>query len=272
MHVGIGLPTVIAGAPATLLAPWARAAEAGPFSTVAVHDRLAYDSLEPLSSLAAAASVTERVRLATLVTIAPLRPAALLAKQAVTVQKASGGRLVLGLGTGPRRDDYELAGVAFAARGRILDAQLARLPHLWDGQGPPLLLGGISDRALLRMARHGQGFVHGGGPPAAFRSAAVRALTAWSDAGRPGRPELWGLGYFALGPGTAERGRADLLHYYGFTGGFVSRIATGLLTDPAGIRDFAREYSEAGCDELVLFPTVADLDQVERLAEAVELI
>ncbi|HZU18063.1 MAG TPA: LLM class flavin-dependent oxidoreductase [Candidatus Dormibacteraeota bacterium] len=272
MRIGIGLPTTIAGAPAGLLVPWARAAEAGPFSSLAVHDRLAYDALDPLSALAVAAAVTERIRLAALVVIAPIRPAALLARQAASVQRLSAGRLVLGLGIGPRRDDYRLAGVPYPARGRILDRQLARLPGLWDGHPPRLLLGGVSDRALLRMARHASGFVHSGGPPRAFRNAAVRALVAWSEAGRPGRPELWGLGYFALGPGAVERGRAQLLDYYGFSGGFATRIAAGLLASREEIGAFARAYAEAGCDELVLFPTVAELDQVHRLADAVERI
>lgn len=86
-------------------------------------------------------------------------------------------------------------------------------------------------------------------------------------AGRPGRPELWGLGYFALGD-AAERGRADLTRYYGFLGGPGARVVAGLLTSPAEVRDFVRAYAESGCDQLVLFPTVPELDQVEQLAEA----
>lgn len=269
MRFGIGLPNVVRGAEPKLLAGWARAAEEGPFSSLAVHDRLAYDAWDPLASLAAAAGVTSRLQLAALVTIAPLRRTSLLAKEAVTINRISGGRLVLGLGTGPRHDDYEAAGVAYRERGRILDAQLSELAAVFGQGRPRLLLGGLSDRALQRMARYADGYAHGGGGPRAFRSAAVRALTAWSDSGRPGRPELWGLGYFALGPGAAERGRAELLEYYRFTGAFATRIAAGLLTEPADVRDFARSYREAGCDELVLFPTIAEPSQVERLAAAV---
>ncbi len=272
MRIGIGLPSTIAGAPASLLGPWARAAEAGPFATVAVHDRPAWDGLDPLSSLAIAAAVTERMRLATLVLIAPLRPVALLAQQAATVHRASGGRLLLGLGTGPRRDDYRLAGVPYASRGRIFDEQLLHLGSIRDQDAPRLVLGGLSERALQRMARYGTGYVHGGGPAGAFRSAATRALIAWSEAGRPGSPELLGLAYFGLGPGAAERGTDEMRAYYAFTGGYAARIASGLLTTPEQVRDLAQEYAEAGCDELVLFPTVPELTQVERLAAAVEAL
>ena len=271
MKIGIGLPNTVAGAPPDLLVDWARAAEAGPFASLGVHDRLVYDSWEPLVTLAAAAAVTERVALACLVAIAPIRRTALLAKEAATVDALSGGRLVLGLGVGPRPDDYRAAGVDYSRRGAILDRQLVDLRELWTAR-PRVLLGGASDAALVRSARFADGYVHNGGPARAFRTATDRVRAAWSDAGRETPPELWGLGYFALGSDAAEAGRRDLLEYYGFTGGFVSRIAGGLLTSAEAVRVLAREYAEAGCDHLVLFPTVARLDQVDRLAEAVETI
>ena len=130
---------------------------------------------------------------------------------------------------------------------------------------PELLVGGMSGVAFARMARYGDGYAHNGGPPRAFASAAAKALAAWSDLGRPGRPALWGQAYFALGDEAA--GEAYLLDYYAFTGPFAAKIAAGNLTSPRAIRDFVRAYEEAGCDELVLLPTVADPGQLERLAE-----
>jgi alkanesulfonate monooxygenase SsuD/methylene tetrahydromethanopterin reductase-like flavin-dependent oxidoreductase (luciferase family) len=128
-------------------------------------------------------------------------------------------------------------------------------------------VGGGSGPAIARMARYADGYAHGGGPPRAFASAAARAQAAWTDLGRPGRPRLWGQGYFALG--DAERGNAYLRDYYAFTGPFVERIVAANLTSARAVKDFVRGYEEAGCDELVLFPTVGDVDELERLAEAV---
>lgn len=269
MKVGVGLPTTVAAAPASLLVPWAQAAEAGPFSCLGVHDRLVYDSLEPLLSLAAAAAVTSRLQLAALVLVAPLRgSAAMLAKQLATLAALAGGRLVVGLGVGPRRDDYSACGLEFSRRGQLLDEQLGRLAALL-GDEVELVVGGQSEAALARLIRHARGYCHQGGPPRAFAAAADRARVAWSEAGRPGRPRLWGLGYFALGPGAAEQGRDELRRYYGFTGSFADRIVAELITTPAALAEFCRGYAEAGCDELVLFPTVARLDQLEQLSEAV---
>jgi hypothetical protein len=119
------------------------------------------------------------------------------------------------------------------------------------------------------MARYAHGYMHGGGPPRAFAGAAARALAAWTDLGRPGKPALWGMGYFALGDGTAESGAAYLRHYYAFTGPFAEKIAAGNLTSPGAVVDFIRGYEDAGCDELVLFPTVSTIDQIERLADVI---
>jgi alkanesulfonate monooxygenase SsuD/methylene tetrahydromethanopterin reductase-like flavin-dependent oxidoreductase (luciferase family) len=269
MRIGIGLPGAIPGA-AGIAVEWARRADEGAFATLAAHDRLAYDSVDAVTALAAAAAVTRRIRLASLVAIGPLRGGpAMLAREANTLATLAGSpeRLTLGLGLGPRREDYEAGGVPFDRRGRLLDSQLDGLRERLAA-GIELVVGGSSDAALVRLVRRADGFCHGGGSPRAFRSAADRARVAWSDAGRPGRPRLWGLGYFALGAAAVEAGRRDLERYYAFTGTLASRIATGLLTTPAEIAEHCVGYAAAGCDELVLFPTVADLSQVDRLAEA----
>jgi alkanesulfonate monooxygenase SsuD/methylene tetrahydromethanopterin reductase-like flavin-dependent oxidoreductase (luciferase family) len=274
MNIGIGLPTTTPGADGALVVEWAQRADAGPFSSVAVLDRVAYDSLDPFAALAAAAGVTARVRLATMIAVGPLRPTALLAKEAASVHALSGGRLTLGLAIGARVEDYEAAGVDHRGRGQRLAEQLAYLRGRVDEErvGPPrngieLLVGGGSGPAFARMARYADGYAHGGGPPRAFAGAAARAEAAWRDLGRPGQPCLWGQGYFALG--DTERGNAYLQHYYAFTGPFAERVVAANLTSARAVKDFIRGYEEAGCDELVLFPTVADAAEVDRLAEAV---
>ena len=274
MNVGIGLPTTTPGADADLLLGWAERAEAGPFTSLAVLDRLVYDSFEPFAALAAAAAVTERIRLATMIAIGPLRGTAELLKQAATLQVLARGRLTLGLAVGAREDDYTAAGLSTAGRGRRLSEQLVALRGGWEsspvipGAPPPeLLVGGGSGPAFLRAARYADGYAHGGGPPRAFARAAAGARAAWSELGRPGRPRLWGQGYFCLG--DRERGEAYLRDYYAFTGPFAETIAAAMLATPGAIRDFVRGYAEEGCDELVLLPTVSDPDELDRLAEVV---
>lgn len=279
MRVGVGLPAAIPGADPRLTIEWARRADDGPFSSVGVIDRIVYDCHECMAVMAAAAAVTSRVRLATTIAIAPIRNTAVLAKEAATVHALSGGRFVFGVGLGGRADDYEVAEVELQSRGRRMSQQLDAIRSHWESSvigphfgslgAPELLVGGLSDQAFARMARYADGYVHGGGPPRAFASAAAKARAAWTDTGRPGRPVLWGQGYFALGDREAETGADYLKHYYAFAGPFADRVASGLLTSPQAIVQFVRGYEDEGCDEIVLFPTVADISQLERLANVV---
>jgi alkanesulfonate monooxygenase SsuD/methylene tetrahydromethanopterin reductase-like flavin-dependent oxidoreductase (luciferase family) len=278
MRVGIGLPTTTPGATGDLIREWARRADAGPFAGLGTLDRVVYRAYDPFAALAAAAAVTERIELVTMIVIAPIRSAALLAKQAASVHALSGGRLTLGLSTGARPDDYTATGVDGRRRGRRFDDHLEAIQVAWEdatsvpalpgGRPPAVLVGGGAGVAFARMARMAGGYVHGGGPPRAFASASAKALSAWVDLGRPGRPLLYGQAYFALGSqGDVDAGADYLRDYYAFTGPFAEKVAAANLSTPAAVRDFVRGYDEAGCDHLVLLPTVSHLDQLDRLAD-----
>jgi probable F420-dependent oxidoreductase len=86
---------------------------------------------EPLAVLTAMAAVTSRVRLSTGILIAPLRPAALLAKTVATIDQMSGGRVDLGVGTGWQREEYEAEGLDFARRGQLLTDTVGACRALW---------------------------------------------------------------------------------------------------------------------------------------------
>jgi probable F420-dependent oxidoreductase len=87
--------------------------------------------MEPLSVLAAAAAVTERITLTTGVLVSPLRPAALLAKAAATIDHLSHGRLELGVGVGWQPEEFAALGVEFADRGALLTEGIAACRALW---------------------------------------------------------------------------------------------------------------------------------------------
>ena len=106
MEIGIGLPNAVAGTEGRALVEWARRAEDAGFSSLGTIDRVVYPNYESLIALAAAAAVTERIRLLTSVLLAPLRPTPLLAKQAMSVDNISGGRLELALAVGGREDAF----------------------------------------------------------------------------------------------------------------------------------------------------------------------
>src|ERR687889_1734249 len=180
MDIGIGLPATIPWTNGPLILDWAKRADSRPFSSLGILDRLVYPNYEPLITLAAAAAVTERVRLMTTVLIAPLRRAGVLAKQAATIDTLSGGRLTLGLGVGAREDDFRAAPASFHDRSRSFEEQLELMKRLWSGQpvsdeigavgptpaqerGPELLIGGHTPVSIRRVGRGGGGGLNGGG-------------------------------------------------------------------------------------------------------------
>ncbi|MFE1749110.1 LLM class flavin-dependent oxidoreductase [Streptomyces anandii] len=279
MNVGIGLPV---GDPATLLT-WARRAEHGPFTTLGLLDRLVYDNPEPLVALAVLAGATSRIRVQTEVLLAPLRDTALLAKQAATLDRMTGGRLVLGLGVGGRDDDHWATGTDIRTRGRRMDEQMALLRRLWSGEpygdgvgpigpaparpdGPEVLFGGFKPAALERVARWGDGFL-AAAPPSWAGGLFDTVRAQWREYGRAGAPRIVAQVNVALGPPpVVEQARAAMHAYYAFTG-MPDRMVSGMLTTPGEIREAITAYGDLGADEVMLYCHGLDPAQADRLAD-----
>src|SRR4051794_5780269 len=285
MDIGIGLPSTIPGVDRGSLLDWARRSEEAGFSSLGTIDRLVYPNYESLIALAAAAAVTERIRLTTAILIAPLRNAAVLAKQGATIDNLSNGRLTLGLAVGGRDDDFEAAGVDFRTRGKRFDAQLEELRGTWSGEhkgfagpvGPPparerpgLVIGGTVDAAFERAARFADGWIAGGGGPDAFAEGARKTDEAWQRAGRDGSPRKMALHYFALGANAEEDARNYLGDYYAVLGDEIAgAIVSSAATSEDQVKGIVSAFAEKGCDELILFPCAKDPAEAERLAGAV---
>jgi alkanesulfonate monooxygenase SsuD/methylene tetrahydromethanopterin reductase-like flavin-dependent oxidoreductase (luciferase family) len=288
MEIGIGLPNAVAGTTRRQLLDWGHAAEEAGFSTLGTIDRTVYGNYEPLIALAAVAAVTERIRLATTVMLGPLRVnAALVAKQMLSLDAvAGGGRAVLGIGLGGRDDDYAVAGVSMSTRGAWQDHALEQIRRIFDGTGeveakigprangsrPQLIVGGAAAAAFKRAARYGDGWIMGGGGPDQLTDALGQLQSAWTEQGRDGEPRKMALAYFSLGAEAERNAQAYLLDYYAFLGEELSQMIAGSAAKDADtVRAYIAGYEQAGCDELIIFPTSSDSEQVRLLADAVGL-
>jgi alkanesulfonate monooxygenase SsuD/methylene tetrahydromethanopterin reductase-like flavin-dependent oxidoreductase (luciferase family) len=285
MRIGIGLPNTALGLGGDTLLAWARRAEERGFSSLATIDRIAYPNYDSLTALTASAAVTERIGLFPNILLAPAYNPVLLAKVTATLDQIAGGRLSLGLGVGGRPDDYALAGRSFSDRGRRFDADLELLHRAWAGEPVagstfpvcpattrgriPLLIGGQAELAAPRAARWQAGFTIGGAPPEMAGGAIQAFKDAYEKAGGEGTPRIVVLTYFSLGEEHTEESLRNLRTYYGFLGDWAEAIASGTPRTPQAVQERAAAFEELGVDELVFDPTVADLDQVDRLAEAV---
>lgn len=165
--------------------------------------------LEPLTVLAALGAVTERLRLATGVLVAPLRPAAVLAKTAATLDQLTGGRLDLGVGVGWQREEFEAVGLDFERRGELLTDTIAACRALWadvpasfrsatvsfddvfctplpvQERLPVLFSGVLHRRNVDRIARLGDGWIPiMGAATGEIRAGAELLRRALEDSGR----------------------------------------------------------------------------------------
>jgi alkanesulfonate monooxygenase SsuD/methylene tetrahydromethanopterin reductase-like flavin-dependent oxidoreductase (luciferase family) len=281
MDIGVGLPNTVPGTGGRQLTEFAIRAEELGFSTLAVLDRLVYDSYDAVVTLAAAAAVTTRITLAPTILLAPYWPSsALLAKQLASVDRIAEGRLVVGFAAGGREDDFTATGVDFHTRGRWLDTLLGELRAIWAGEGPVpgigpkpadgevrLWGGGNSAAAIPRAAAHGIGWVSGGGPVHRYPQQADSVRAAWAAAGRTDTPKLGALTYVALGEERKAAAGAYLRDYYSYMGPKAEALASGVIADETTLRATVDSYAEAGCDELLLFPCTDDVEQLDLLAK-----
>jgi alkanesulfonate monooxygenase SsuD/methylene tetrahydromethanopterin reductase-like flavin-dependent oxidoreductase (luciferase family) len=245
-----------------------------------------YANYEPLITLAAVAGVTERVRLVTTVLIAPLRSPGILAKESASLDALSGGRLTLGLGVGNREDDFLAASASFRDRGKRFDQQLETMARVWSAGsfsqdvgpigpapaqagGPEVLIGAYSPAGMQRLGRWGNGYIAGGAGAQQARQFFELAQKIWQEAGRPGKPRLVGCSYFALGPDAAEGANKSILSYYAFRGAGAQQLANNVPASPGAVSSTIRGYADLGADEVILWPCIPELDQIDRLADLV---
>ncbi|MBV9688419.1 MAG: LLM class flavin-dependent oxidoreductase [Ktedonobacteraceae bacterium] len=287
MQIGIGHPGTVPGVEGQLILDWARRADAGPFSSLGSIDRLVYPNYDTLITLTAAAAVTQRIGLITVVLLAPLHNAGLLAKQAASLDALSGGRLTLGLGIGRREDDFRAAPAAFRDRGKRFEQQLETMKRVWSGQplaedigpvgpppvqagGPPLLIGANTPAAMHRVGRWGDGFIAGVGSPEMVRQGYGLAEQAWQAAGRAGKPRFVAVMYWGLGPNAQERSGQYIRHYYAFMAPLAEQIANNSVpSTPEALKAAIQAFADIGVDELIGLPCIAELDQVDRLADLI---
>ncbi len=213
--------------------PLAQAAEAAGYHAMTIPDSVAYpfesDSKYPYTPdgsrefldgkafiesfvlASALAAVTTTLKFNFFVLKLPIRPPALVAKQAGSLAALSGNRLGLGVGTSPWPEDYELLGVPFQRRGKRMDECIEIIKGLTSGEyfefhgefydipktkmtpAPtmpiPILVGGHADAALRRAARC-DGWMHGGGDPEELDRLIARLQQFRAEQGRSGPFEI----------------------------------------------------------------------------------
>jgi probable F420-dependent oxidoreductase len=263
---------------------------------------------EVLVTLATVGAHTRRVHLGTALLVLPLRDPVLLAKQVATLDQLTGGRVILGVGLGAYREEFEAHWPRRARerRGDIYDESLEALRRLFADvpasyagrhvaftdlvlaprprqQPLPIYVGGHNEAAVARAARLGQGWLPGWRPFAEIRArtALLRRLTA--EAGREPRAVEAAV-QFTLVLGRSDAEASARYRATGMVQHRVSLAPTGrdpalaeannLIGSPARIREQLGALREAGVDHVcaIQFPhdTVTEmLEQMEWFAREI---
>jgi len=195
--------------------------------------RLSDPLMEPVATMGVLVGATRRVRIGTAALIMPYRNPVLLARMLVTLDHFSGGRIILGAGVGWLEEEFKvLDSYDFKKRGRVTDEYLEIFKAVCAGgevsyrgetyafdpifsspgsvqrPHPPILIGGLSNAALRRVVRHGNGWLAVSAPPEKLRERLVMLEQLTAEAGR--RLQDFSLVYKAfLSIGEAKRGPFD---------------------------------------------------------------
>ena len=291
MDVGVALPTMARGYTRATTLDWSRGIDAGPFSSISCGERITFHNQEMTVTNAAAAALTERVRVFVNLVVLPMHPIPVVAKELATLDVLSGGRVTLGVGIGGREHDYLAAGSSMERRHQRLDDGVAELRRLWAGDvpfegadpvgpacvqpgGPPILAGAMGPKALARAAEWADGVsgfsINASGSDMAAAASAAR--DAWSAAGRSSAPRVVTGCFYTLGIDESE---ATLEQFtYEYLRIFGEKFARAMAADaPVWHADrllqALDEAEEAGVDEFILVPGSTDLACLEATAALV---
>ena len=292
MQVGMTLPVMEPDVDASMLETWTRRIDDGPFSSLCFGERMAFDNPHSLTLLGAVSAWTSRVRISTTVLVPQLHDPVSLAKALATADMLSGGRLSVGVGVGGREEDYRAAGASESTRTmQQMADRVAVMRRVWAGEkvteamrpvgprpvqdgGPEILVGTLGPKTIRHAAGWADGLA-GFAPEVDVRTIGRtfdQARQAWQEADRT-PPRLTTSFWFAVGDEPRAQIRRHLHHYMNWIPReFVDAFAetAGFAGTVAELKDVLRRIEDLGADEVQLVPTSADLDQVERIAAALD--
>lgn len=269
---------------------WCRAVDTGPFSSISCGERIGGPSVEMTATLAAAAVVTERVRIVPTLYIAPMHQAVWMAKHAATLDVLSGGRVSVTLGVGGGGKDYTAMEVESGPLQARMEAQVGVMRRVWAGEPPypgtipvapeplqrgglPIFAGVMRPKAIARAAHWADGVFSwsGNGERDQIAAQLEQVRAAWEAAGRDAAPRcIAGFWFSLLGDGGAGL-RSHVAEYVGMHDAVVGEkmAATMTRSTQEAICKALDDYEELGVEECLLNLTTRDPGEVDRIAELV---
>lgn len=293
MRIGMTIPFMEPGWNRQTMQQWANEVDNGPWSSLALGERITFINPEFMTSLAACAAWTHRVELISTVSVLTMHNPVLMAKQFATIDVIADGRLTVGVGLGGRREDYEAIGADWSHH-RIakLEENVNVLRRIWNGEqvlprakriveplpvqagGPKILAGVIGPKSIAAAARYADG-LSGFSFMASLDDIqqsfdAFRA--AWQAEGRNGKPRLIASFWY----GIEQKGKEQMVRHLDRYLNFMPADVAKQLAPVAGfngsindLKEFLAEIKALGADDVVLVPTSTDINEIHLLAKEI---
>lgn len=286
MQIGLCLPYMERDYDRNAILGWCRRIDQGPFSSISCGERITGYTFEMRILLAAAAAVTERVRIVPSLYVLPMHSAVWAAKEIATLDQLSNGRVDVVVGVGGREHDYMAVGAPFGKRHQRMDEQVVQMREIWAGKppfegcdevgprplqagGPALFAGAMGPKSIGRAAHWAKG-LYGfamNGEKTLTQYFMESAQAAWREAGRTEVPYFIGGFWYSLADNAPARLKQYVFNYLKVFGDEQARVMAESMTrhNEAAIVDALNGMRELGVDELFLVPATADLAEVDRI-------
>jgi probable F420-dependent oxidoreductase len=247
-------------------------------------------SPEAMVQLARLAALSRHVRVGTSILLLPLYQPAIVAKQIADLDQATGGRVTLGVGVGGEYpQEFRACGVPIAERGRRVNEAIPLIRRLWTAEeishpgplypmeqvriqpapvqpgGPPIIVAGRKDPAMVRAAALGDGWMPYLYSPRAYAASVQRIRQVAAEDGRDLAGFEWTQYLFTCVRDDPDQARAEAVNFLGGTygqdfGAFVDRVAAVGTADQVAAR--VQDFVDAGARHIIFAITCRD----DRLA------
>lgn len=291
MKISLCLPYAKAEIDRRVLIDWCRRADEGPFESLSCGERVMGPAVDMRVTLAAAAALTDRVRIVPSLYVLPMHSAVRAAKEIATLDMLSEGRVTVVVGVGGRPKDYQAVGASFERRHVRMDEQVAEMKRVWAGErvfegadpigpapvqsgGPPILIGAMGPKAIRRGAEWADG-IYGfsmNGVQSEMERMLGLAREGWKEAGRSSGPYEAGGFWYSLADDAEARLKDYVQKYLEITSPEAAKAIAGTMTrhTPESVREGLENMRAAGCAECYMVAATHEISEIERLLPLLE--
>ena len=286
MKIGMTLPVMEPGLTRQDLETWTKHIDDGPWSHIALGERILFSNPELISMLSAVAAWTERVEIIATISILTMHEPILSAKQFATIDMLSEGRFTLGVGVGGREEDYVAIGANWSERRWGVLSEKVKImqsvwlnnyepslgPEIFSQNGPQILAGAVGPKAMKMSADFSTGLAgfSFNADIEEIKDSFCRVRDAFQKTNIT--PRLVTSFWFGLGESSREDIQIHLTRYLGWMGEDLANHLSKTAGFAGGERDlkkFLKEIEALGASDVILVPTSKDINQLHLAADIV---